>query len=145
MNDETDILYPVFALVGLTLAVLVILGFARIGGLLTGRLPPEFYKLFRERDDQEPDHLRALARNFQNLLEVPMLFYLGCVTAYVTHAVTEILIVLAWLFVGVRFIHTAIHITYNAQWHRTSAFVVSSLVLIGFWIELALQVVETPR
>lgn len=145
MNDETDILYPVFVLVGLTLAVLVLLGVARIGGLLTGRLPPEFYKLFRERDNQEPDRLRALARNFQNLLEVPGLFYLGCVIAYVTHAVPETLVVLAWLFVGFRFLHTAIHVTYNAQWHRTSAFVVGSLVLIGFWVELALQVIETHR
>ncbi len=143
MTEETEILYPAFALVGLTFIVLVMLGIVRMGGILTGRLHPEYYKLFRERDNQEPDRLRALARNFQNLLELPMLFYVGCVTAYVTHAVTGTLLVLAWIFVGLRLVHTAIHITYNAQWHRTSAFVAGALVLIGFWVELALRVVDT--
>jgi hypothetical protein len=47
-------------------------------------------------------------------------------------------LVLAWTYVGLRVVHSLIHLTYNAVMHRLMAFAVSSFVLAGFWISLFL-------
>ena len=132
MIEKTAILYPALAMAGITLLVLLILGTLRMTGIATGRLERGFYLLFRDRDDSEPDYLRAMSRNYQNLLEIPVLFYFGCITAYATGIVTNSLVVLAWLYVVLRLAHTLIHIIYNRQWHRTIVFVVSSIILIAY-------------
>ena len=42
---------------------------------------------------------------------------------------------LAWLYVGLRLVHTLIHISYNYVIHRFMAFVLSMLTLLAMWIE----------
>jgi hypothetical protein len=110
--DRGEILIPVLALAGLTRLVLFALGILRIGGLATGRLPKTYYRLFSESDDQEPDVVRAVSRNYHNLLELPVLFYAGCLLAYSADLVSQPLITLAWVFVALRVVHTVIHVTY---------------------------------
>jgi len=127
---------PVLALASLTLLVLFVLGILRIGGIATGRFPRTYYKLFRENDDQEPDIVRAVSRNYHNLLELPVLFYAGCFLAYAADLVSQPLVTLAWVFVALRVVHTVIHVTYNRLWHRMAAFVIGYFVLIGFWVVL---------
>lgn len=134
--DRAEILIPVLALASLTLLVLVALGILRVVGIATGRFAQTYYKLFRESDDQEPDIVRAISRNYHNLLEVPVLLYAGCLLAYAADLVSQPLVTLAWAFVALRLVHTIIHVTYNRLWHRMTAFVASSLVLIGFWVVL---------
>ena len=134
--ERHEILLPVLALVCLTLSVLVVLGILRIGGIVTGKLPQRYYGLFREVDNQEPDLVRAIARNYQNLLELPILFYVGCLVAYGADLVSQLLLSLAWAFVALRVVHTAIHVSYNWIWHRMPVFVTGALVLIGFWVVL---------
>ena len=133
-----QILVPVLALACLTLSVLVVLGILRLGGIATGKLSQRYYGLFRESDDQEPDGLRLISRNYHNLLEVPILFYVGCLVAYTADLVSQSLVSLAWTYVALRTLHTAIHVSYNRLWHRATVFVTSSLVLIGFWVVLGL-------
>lgn len=132
--QRLEILIPVLALVGLTLSVVVVLGILRIGGITTGRLPEKYYGLFRENDDHEPDLVRAIARNYHNLLELPILFYAGCLVAFAADLVSQSLVSLAWAYVVLRVVHTAIHVSYNRLWHRMPVFVLSALVLIGFWV-----------
>lgn len=133
---NSEILLPVLALATLTFVVLSLLGIFRIGGLTSGRFSQKYYTLFREDDDQEPLFVRLLARNYHNLLELPILFYVGCLVAYATELVSQPLVTLAWSFVGLRVVHTVIHVTYNGVWHRMIVFVTSSLVLMGFWVVL---------
>ena len=134
--DRAEILMPVLALASLTLLVLFALGILRVGGIATGRFAQTYYTLFREGDDQEPDIVRAIARNYHNLLELPVLFYAGCLLAYAADLVSQPLVTLAWVFVALRLVHTMIHVTYNRLGHRMTAFVTSFFVLLGFWVVL---------
>jgi hypothetical protein len=52
----------------------------------------------------------------------------------------EMLVRLAWIFVGLRALHSAIHCTYNRTLHRFGAYLASSLVLIAMWIRVAAYV-----
>lgn len=138
-DSQIAIFAPVAALVALTFLVLFVMGVIRTSGWTSGRLPTEYYRYFRPGEDPEPEYLRGFTRNFINLLEVPVLFYLGCVIAYVTHQVDVVLVRLAWVFVAGRVVHSAIHLTYNHPWHRAGAFLVSSLTAIAFWVILGLR------
>jgi len=134
--NRTEILMPVLALASLTLLVLFALGILRVGGIATGRFTQSYYKLFRESDNQEPDIVRAVARNYHNLLELPVLFYAGCLLAYAADLVSQPLVILAWVFVALRLVHTMIHVTSNRLGYRMTAFVTGYFVLLGFWVVL---------
>lgn len=134
--QRVEILFPVLALACLTLSILFVLGILRVGGLATGRLPQTYYRLFRESDNEEPDILRAIARNYHNLLELPVLFYVGCLVAYTADLVSQSLVSLAWGYVALRVVHTAVHIGYNQVRYRSAVFVTSYFVLLGFWVVL---------
>jgi hypothetical protein len=47
---------------------------------------------------------------------------------------------LHWPYVGLRVIHSIIHLTYNHMMHRLIFFALSNLVLIGLWVMAATQV-----
>jgi len=134
--DRSEILMPMLALVCLTFMVLLALGVLRVGGLVTGRFRQTYYQLFRESDDQEPDLVRAISRNYHNLLELPVLFYVGCLLAYTADLVTQLLVILAWVFVALRVVHTTIHVTYNRVRDRAAVFITGSFVLFTFWVAL---------
>ena len=44
---------------------------------------------------------------------------------------------LAWAFVGLRTVHSAVHCTFNHVMTRFVAYAVATLVLIAFWARLA--------
>lgn len=134
--DRADILAPAGALAFLTLAVLFVLGVLRVGGIVSGRFSLAYYQLFSESENEEPPIVRAVARNYRNLLELPVLFYVGCLLAYAADRVSQSLVVLAWVFVALRLVHTAIHVTTNRLWHRMAVFVTGYFVLLGFSIVL---------
>ena len=71
-----------------------------------------------------------------NLLELPVLFYVACLTYYVTDRVNGTALALAWTYVGLRIVHSAIHLTYNRVRHRLVAFAASNVVLVMLWTNL---------
>jgi hypothetical protein len=66
--------------------------------------------------------------------------YVGCLLAYVATDVSPLMVVLAWAFVGLRVVHSAIHLTYNRVVHRALIFAVSNVVLVVLWVQVAVQV-----
>jgi hypothetical protein len=73
-----------------------------------------------------------------NLLELPMLFYIVCLAFYVTATVDARAVYLAWAYVALRALHSAIHLTYNNVFHRLSAYAASNVMLIALWVRWAL-------
>ena len=51
------------------------------------------------------------------------------------------MVLLAWLFVVLRSIHSFIHTTYNTVIHRFAIFVASSLVLLGMWVRIGWYII----
>ena len=135
MNAES-IFAPVVVLVSLTFGVLVYTGYKRIGAIAAGRLKAADFR-YGENTNVPPDV--ALAnRNFMNLLETPILFYVACLVTYVTHHATPAAVYMAWAYVGLRVLHTTIHLAYNRTLYRFGAFLTSNVVLAAFWLWLAL-------
>lgn len=87
-----------------------------------------------------PAHVSIPNRNYMNLLELPVLFYVACLLVYVTDGASIALVALAWAYVALRVLHSLIHLSYNHVYHRRMAFAASNLVLITLWLLAAMHV-----
>jgi len=128
------ILYPPFAMFLLVVLVLSRMGWLRFGSVLRGTMSMRFYSTFDE--GEEPGPMRVVTRNFINLFEVPMLFYVGVLMAYASHQVSDWMVALAWTYVALRYAHSYVHVTSNDVPLRFSFYATSGLVLVAMWTTL---------
>jgi hypothetical protein len=139
-----NIFYPVFALLALTLAVLIRMGLARYGAVKQREADGRYYELYQ---GEELPRLRVLSRHYSNLLETPPLFYIACIIAFITGQQGLPVIVLAWAYVALRFLHTFIHLGGNVVVNRFRVFVLSVLVLVALLVVLFVGIIQatTPH
>jgi hypothetical protein len=122
------------ALATLTFAALVLIPVRRFRAGIAGQIRYDDFK-YGESARVPPD-VCIPNRNMMNLLELPLLFYVACLVHLVIGRVDEYALWLAWLYVGLRAVHSAIHLTYNRVRHRLIAFALSNVVLVMFWTNL---------
>jgi hypothetical protein len=139
--NPTAILQPVFALAMLTGLVLLLIPLARIRAVQRRQIGLSDFKLGESA--QVPEQVSLPNRNYMNLLELPLLFYVVCLMAYVTGSTTPAMLQLAWAYVALRVVHSAIHLTTNQVFHRFVAFALSNVVLLVLWLLAATQVLGT--
>src|SRR6202000_29719 len=84
-------------------------------------------------------HTQQVGYSYANQFELPVLFYVLTILAYVTHLADLIFVVLAWVFVIFRVLHAAIHTTSNNVRLRGPIFAGSAVVLSIMW---AIYIVE---
>lgn len=139
MHDPS-ILYPVFALAAWTGLVLLLIPFVRIRAVRRREVRGSDFRLGESA--AVPDAVRIPNRNFMNLLEVPVLFYVVCLLIYVAVLSSPGAIWLAWTYVGLRVVHSVVHLTYNHVIHRLVLFAVSNGVLAVLWVLAATRLVH---
>lgn len=137
--SQESILFPVFALAGLTFFVSLWMARLRFVAVKRGDLDRRYYKL--NRGWELPDYLVKVSRNFENLLEIPVLFYVISLMIYLTKQADFAHLALAWSYVGTRFVHTFIHTTYNNIRHRAIPFILGGILLIAMWVRLLVQII----
>lgn len=133
-----SMIYPMATLILLNVIVISLMLFFRIKAVRSRKVSPRYFK--RNKGGDLPDHLEGLSQNYNNLLELPLLFYIVCLSIIVLKLNIEDFIVYAWLYVVFRYIHSYIHITYNHILHRLFAFSASCIVLIIMWVKLVLSI-----
>jgi hypothetical protein len=135
MNQES-ILYPVIALAALTFIVLLLIPFQRFKAAGQKRVVADDFKLGESAN--VPPEVSIPNRNYMNLLELPLLFYVVCLGMFVTQAVTPRAIAFAWGYVVLRALHSVVHLTYNKVFHRLIFFALSNFMLITLWVQWSL-------
>jgi hypothetical protein len=129
------ILWPMIAHVALVFFVYALLGWRRRQAVMAGETR---ISAFRENRDEPPSSL-FVRNNLANQFELPLLFHACCLALAVAGAVGNVAVVLAWLFVVSRLVHTAIHVTSNRIRFRQPAFIAGFLALAAMWVMLALH------
>ena len=130
------ILLPLFVEVILTFALLFWLGPLRARDFRSG---------LREEDIalRQPNWSKAALQvqySFSNQFELPVLFYVLTILAYVTHHAGTLFVVLAWVFVIFRVFQAYVHVTNNKVRLRGAFFGISALVLAIMWIVFIVQI-----
>ena len=138
--DSRLIFLPALAMAVLTFVVWWRMYFMRIGEMKRERIHPQSVATSAEMAARVKD-TRA-ADNFRNLFELPVLFYMALVVAALTGQVNIATVGLAWLFVALRILHSAIHCTYNKVMHRFSVYLAGGLALWALWSVLAIGLVH---
>lgn len=116
----------------LTFLVLGLVPASRFRAAFARQVTAEDFKLGESA--RVPANVAVTNRNYMNLLELPMLFYVAGLMYYVAGRVDDVGVGVAWAYVALRAVHSAIHLSYNNVIHRLTAFALSNLVLMAFWL-----------
>lgn len=125
----------------LTTFVVARLGYMRWAAVSRRQINIRFYESYGSFDEPEP--LRILSRHLINLFETPVIFYVAAILVYVTGQTSPLLLLLAWLYVLTRLIHTVIHLSSNVILWRFRVFGMSLFVLTAMWVVLALKLISS--
>jgi hypothetical protein len=124
------------ALGAITFSVLLLIPIARFRAALQGKVTVEDFKLGES--PRVPEQTAIPNRNYMNLLELPTLFYTVCLGLFVLARVESADLAIAWTYVGLRGVHSLVHLTYNNVIHRLIVFAISNVVLSVLWVRLFL-------
>jgi hypothetical protein len=83
--------------------------------------------------------------SFSNQFELPVLFYVLTILAYVTHLAGVIFVVLAWIFVIFRILQAYVHVTSNKVRVRGAFFGIAAIALAINWLIYIVEVLTLPR
>ena len=126
--NNPNLLAPMLALIVWSLIVLVWLYATRIPAMSKAGIKPG--EAAEGAMDRLPAGVRAVADNYNHLMEQPTLFYALAVYSYLAGHQDELAIGLAWTYVVLRVIHSLVQNLGNVIIVRFSIFGLSSLVLM---------------
>ena len=131
------ILLPLFVEVILTFALLFWLAPLRAGDFRSGLVREEDIGL-RQPNWSKP--ALQVQYSFSNQFELPVLFYVLTILAYITHHAGILFVVLAWVFVVFRLLQAYVHVTNNKVRLRGMFFGISAIALAIMWIVFIIQI-----
>ena len=131
-----EVLLPLFVEVILSFGLLFWLGPLRARDVRAG-LRLEDVAL---REPKWSPGTQQVAYAFSNQFELPILFYVLTILAYVTHLAGLVFVVLAWIFVIFRLLHAYVHVTSNVVRWRGALYGVAALALAINWVIYMVEV-----
>ncbi len=136
------ILLPLFVEVILTFLLWVGMAVLRTRDFSTGAVRPENIAL---REQHWSKRTLQFAYSFSNQFEIPVLFYVLTILAYVTHLAGLIFVILAWIFVIFRILQAYVHVTSNIVRLRGTLYGVAVVALAVNWAIYIFEVLTLPR
>jgi hypothetical protein len=131
------VLLPLFVQVLLTFGLLIWMGYQRQVAYRSGATHPRDIAL---RESNWPKPALQAANSFSNQFELPVLFYVAIILAWMTRKADFVFVALAWIFVLARFGQAYVHITSNQVLVRGKIYGVGALALLLMWLILIVRV-----
>ncbi|MBX5056640.1 hypothetical protein HJB51_27265 [Rhizobium lentis] len=128
-----EIFWPLLAHVALVYGLYALLSLRRAKMIRAGKIARSEYRENRA----EPVESLVIKNALANQFELPVLFHVCCILLYITQADNIITVGLAWIFVALRYVHAAVHVTSNEMRYRSPLFAAGYLVLATMWVWLA--------
>jgi len=139
MSQTALLLLPLTGMFWLTIGIALWMLKLRYRAVREDGLNPAYFKL--NKGAKLPDYLAKVTQHFENLLEVPPLFYIGVILVLVLGFNDWGYIGLAWLYLLTRLVHAYFHTTSNYLPYRRNAFLVSAVVLSLIWAKLTFDII----
>jgi len=131
------VLLPLFVLVLLTFVLGFWAAYLRVQAVRNREVHPRDVAL---REPNWPPRVLKVVYAFQNQLELPLLFYVLTILAWITRQADLLFLVLAWIFVVLRILHAAVHVSSNNLAQRAILFLAGAVVLAVMWLVFALRI-----
>ncbi len=138
--NSISIIYPIIVIAWWTLIILLLIPYRRIKAIKSREITPQDFSLGESTNVSS--YVALANRNYMNLLEAPIIFYVVCSAMYLTNNVTKTAVILAWCYVALRAAHSLVHVTYNNVRHRLLFFATSNFVLIALLTSLTMSILN---
>jgi hypothetical protein len=136
-----EVLLPLFLEVILTFVLLFWLAPLRGRDFSSGVARPENVAL---REPNWSQRSLQVSYSYSNQFELPVLFYVLTILAWVTRHADLIFVLLAWIFVIFRYLQAYVHVTNNQVRLRGAFFGVSAVVLAIMWLVYIVEILTAP-
>ena len=125
-----SILDPMLAMLAWSGLIVAILLMSRIPAVAKQWGNLQFAKHSDELRPKLPEKFRYITDNYNHIFEQPTLFYAVLIYIQLADTASQTNVSLAWAYVSLRVIHSAIQLTSNNVSWRAASFATSSLILI---------------
>ncbi len=129
--EKTLILYPAISMMILTLFVYVKNYLDNRKAIINKSTKFSYFKTYT---GEIPDYVAVSRQTLKNQFELPIFFYFLISTILAFDKVSQLDLILAWIFVAFRYLHCYIRLSSNHVPHRAKVFKLGMLVLIVWWI-----------
>jgi len=134
MDISKALMTPVIALVAWTHFMWLWMYLTRVPAILKARMRLDPNAIRGEQMSQLPPNVRWKADNYNHLLEQPTVFYAVVLAMAMLGDRSENSLMLAWIYVGLRVVHSFFQSLANIITVRFVMFVTMSLVLIALTV-----------
>ena len=131
------VLLPLFVEVFLTFAAMCWMAYARAGALKSKQTRVGDIALGQP---NWPPRAQLISNNYNSQFQLPVLFYVLTILSIITRHADLVFVVMAWIFVLTRLVHTYIHTSTNYVPHRFNAFALGAFVLLAMWVIFAVRI-----
>jgi hypothetical protein len=128
------ILWPFMAHAALVFALYAWLTLVRTSAIRAGKASSSTFEFGRE----EPPEIARITRNLSSQFELPVLFYAVVLFLMQLHSVLVIDVLLGWMFVVGRLVHTAVQTLTGHVPLRGKVFMINFLAVAGLLTHLLL-------
>ncbi|WP_035618838.1 MAPEG family protein [Hyphomonas johnsonii] len=129
MSVTVELLKPVLALVCWTLVMWLWMYATRIPAMQKAKINPDDARHPGTYVDKMPANVRSAADNYNHLHEQPTIFYALMFFAAMTGGEGHFMVVLAWIYVGLRVVHSFVQVLQPNVTLRFMVFALASLTL----------------
>jgi len=136
MQGNIAIFWPMIVQAFLTLAIYVVMFSRRKAAVRSGEARMTDFRV----PSAEPDRSATAVRAVANQYELPVLFYVVCLSLYVTNGAHWLAVILAWIFAVSRILHAVVHLGSNDLRLRMPTFVAGFIAVVLLWLILAFHV-----
>ena len=136
--EKIQIIYPMFPLVFLTLFSLAHYNRVFSREHKNDNIKSEWFRLYK---GELPDSAIMVREHYKNLFELPIFFFLLCIILYLLDRVESIDVILAWIFVFFKILHSFVRLTTNNTRKRAYSFTICYFALLFGWIHLVFKLI----
>ena len=129
--ERTLIIYPAILMMVLTLYLYVKNFLDNRKATINKSIKFSYFKAYK---GEIPDYLAVSRQTLKNQFELPIFFYFLISIILVFDKVSQLDLILAWIFVVFRYLHCYIRLSSNKVLNRAKVFLLGMLVLIAWWI-----------
>ena len=141
-NPSVEIIGPVIALVAWSMVVWVWMYVTRLPAMMAMKMRPDPNAPRGAQMAQLPAAVRWKADNYNHLMEQPTIFYAIVLSLALLGSSSSSALVLAWLYVALRVIHSLVQALTNKIEVRFLLFVLSNIPLIGLTVIAAMEFIK---
>ncbi len=125
MNNQFELLTPVFVLILWTFIIFLIMAYGRVRFLRN----PQDAAHTKNVKSVGPDWLERTVDNYNHLFEQPVAFYAVTLSIAIINNFDPMLIQFAWAFVFTRIMHSMVQVTFNLVVIRFILFVIGWFII----------------